>query len=168
MSDSTTNLDLVVDQQATKDVAVDELISAAGPATTLGDHIPASVGFSFAVYGGKILIDGTPTSIANQVLDLTSHPSTTVYIYLTAAGSITVTTSIPTNWPGPLDDSATALYTVTTNGSGVTGWTDWRIGIVQATALGGVYVDLDSPPVTYLKLTAPNGKVFYIGPFETP
>lgn len=172
MADSTTHLDTIAENQADKEVTANETDGAESPAATYGPHDSAAAGFNFAIYGGKVLIDGTPTSISNQTINLSSHPSTTIYVYLTSAGVVTVTTSIPTSWPGPLASSSTALYTITTDADGVTGWTDWRIGILTAAAtlaaLGAEYVDINSPSEIYLKLTAPGGKVFYLGPFETP
>lgn len=126
MADKSSHITHLTQTQGKKELTANNVNDAESTAATLGVIVEQQVGFSFAVYGGKLNIAGTPTAIANQVLDLSAHPSTTVYIYLTSLGVVTITTSIPASWPGPLASSAVGLYTVTTGADGVTDWVDWR------------------------------------------
>src|ERR1022692_723934 len=124
MANSTTNLYSILQSQSQKEVSANALFDAASPSTGFGRNASACVGLTWAYYGGTIQVSGTPTQIANGTVTRTA--STTNYIYLTAAGVVTITTSIPGSWPGPLAASAAALYTVIAGASGPTSWSDWR------------------------------------------
>src|ERR1017187_7741062 len=105
MANSTTNLYSILQSQSQKEVSANALFDAASPSTGFGRNASACVGLTWAYYGGTIQVSGTPTQIGmtpGVINTVTLTASTTNYIYLTAAGVVTITPSIPGSWPGPL------------------------------------------------------------------
>jgi len=120
MANSTTNLDLILTSQASKEVTANALFDAASPASVFGRRASTCIGLTWGYYGGVANIAGTPTAVANGTLNLTA--SATNYIqFNTATGVISANTSGFT--AGYLQ-----LYIVVCGTSGVTSWTDMRIG----------------------------------------
>lgn len=106
----------VVDQisfsQAQKEVTHNQAINAEAPAAVYG--IKTLIGLSLVLYGGTIDVAGTPTVIADQTVSLTN--GATNYVKASSAGVVSVVTSAPSGWPGPLASGVTALYTIVTSG----------------------------------------------------
>jgi hypothetical protein len=126
MSDSTTNLATILTSQGQKEVTANSLFAAASAAMVFGRHDSECAGLTWAYYGGKWNIGGTPTAIANGTLALTA--SVTCYIRMeNATGVVDFVTSPPAGWPGPVT-GYTALYEVITGTATVTSWIDWRLG----------------------------------------
>ena len=130
MSDSTTLLDTLSASDSQKEVTANELFAASSPATAFGRHDSACTGLTWAYYGGKANVSGTPTAVANGTITLTDNA--TNYIYLSSAGAVTKTTSIPSGWPASLSGS-TPLYTVVV-ASGASTYTDYRMGLLSGNA----------------------------------
>lgn len=117
MSDSATNLDTIATAQASKEVTANALYDAGSPATLFGRRASTSSGLTWGFYGGKLLVDGVVTSIANGTVALTA--STTNYVEASRAGVVSRNTTGFTAGSIP-------LYTVVTGASTVTSYTDHR------------------------------------------
>src|SRR5678816_3826037 len=99
MSNSTTTIDQVQTNQASQEVVLNGLWDAASPATNFGRRASTTTALTWGYYGGTLDISGTPTQIANGTVALTNNA--TNYVKRTAAGVVSVVTSIPSGWPGP-------------------------------------------------------------------
>jgi hypothetical protein len=117
MSDSTTHLDTIATAQASKEVTANALYDAGSPATLFGRRASTSSGLTWGFYGGKLLVDGVVTSIANGTVALTA--STTNYVEASRAGVVSRNTIGFTAGSIP-------LYTVVTGASTVSSYTDHR------------------------------------------
>jgi len=129
MADSTTNLDQILSTQSAKEATANALLDAASPATDFGRHASACNLLTWGYYGGKVNVSGTVTNIANGTLSLTA--SSTCYIEIDSAGSVTFNTSAFTA-------GRTPLYQVVTGSSAVTSWIDKRLSAVGIVAGGAV------------------------------
>lgn len=129
MSDSTTTLDLISASQSQKEVTANALFDAGSPGLGYGRRASTTAGLTWGYYGAVIDQSGTPTVVANGTIALTA--SDTNYLYITSAGVVTKTTSIPGSWPGPLAAGAIALYEIVTGTATVTSYTDWRLSTVR-------------------------------------
>ena len=116
MADSTTNLTTISSSQADKEGTANELFNGASPALLFA-RSASSTGLTWYYYGGKILVDGVITSIANGSVVLTG--STTNYLEATRFGVVSANTTGFTAGRIP-------LYTIVTGGSTVTSYTDKR------------------------------------------
>ena len=119
MSSSTTNLDLIEQSQASKEVTANALFDAASPATLFGRRASLCSGLNWFYYGGVLLTDGSGYQIANNSAALVLTASATNYIEATRAGVVSKNTTGFT--PGSIP-----LYAVVTGASTVTSYTDWR------------------------------------------
>lgn len=117
MANSTTNLDTISASQAQKEVTANALHDAGSPATLFGRRASTSAGLTWGYYGGRILVDGVLTTIANGTVALTA--SATNYVEATRAGVVSKNTSGFTAGSIP-------LYTVVAGSSTVTSYTDER------------------------------------------
>ncbi|MHB1024051.1 MAG: hypothetical protein ACYC0Z_16805, partial [Acidobacteriaceae bacterium] len=77
MASSTTNLDLLIQSQASKEITANALFDAASPATLFGRRQSTTSGLTWGYYGGTVNNAGTLISIANGTLTLAA--STTNY-----------------------------------------------------------------------------------------
>lgn len=125
MANKTTNLDLLSESMVDKEERVNEFLDATSRNAIFGRRASTCSGLTWGYYGGKLLVSGTPTDIANGTLNLTNNA--TCYIKRTAAGVVSFVTSSPSGWPGPLSGTDVALYEVTTSGGLVTNWIDYRV-----------------------------------------
>ncbi len=116
MSSSTSKFDQLSTSQAGKEVRINQLVDSVSPAALGGRRESTTTGLTWGYYGGQILVNGTPTDIANGTVTLTG--SATNYVQLTQAGAIVVGTT--------RDPRYAPLYTVVTTVSGVTSYTDER------------------------------------------
>jgi hypothetical protein len=125
---STIGLDQISESQSGKATTANALFSAMSPAALFGIKTSATSGLQFGLYGGNMNIAGVPTAIASQTVTLTA--SATNYIYATAAGVVTKTTSAPTGWPGPITSpaGAIALYQLVVGTSGITSGVSYLLG----------------------------------------
>jgi len=112
------NLDLLVQSQAGKEVTANAMFVAAEPATLFAYRENTSGGLTWKYYGGMISVDGVLTDIANGSLTLSA--STTNYVEASRTGVVTKNTTGFT--PG-----AVRLYELTTSASAVTATIDRRI-----------------------------------------
>lgn len=119
MASSTTNLDLIAQSQAAKEVTANALFDAGSPATLFGRRASLCSGLNWFYYGGTMLVDGVLTAIANNAAALVLSASTTNYVEATRAGVVSKNTTGFT--PG-----AIPLYTVVTGSASVTSYTDQR------------------------------------------
>lgn len=118
MADSSTHLDLLSASQAQKEVTANAVFDAASPATLFGRRNSTTTALTWGYYGGKVLIGGTITSIANGTVALTA--STTNYVEASNAGAVSKNTTGFTAGSIP-------LYTVVTGASTITSYTDQRV-----------------------------------------
>lgn len=119
MSSSTTNLDLIAQSQAAKEVTANALFDAGSPATLFGRRASLCSGLNWFYYGGTMLVDGVLTAIANNAAALVLSASATNYVEATRAGVVSKNTTAFT--PGQIP-----LYTIVTGASSVTSYTDQR------------------------------------------
>jgi hypothetical protein len=112
------NLDLLVQSQAGKEVTANAFFVAAEPASLFAYREQPSGFLTWAYYGGMISVDGVLTDIANGSLTLSA--STTNYVEASRTGVVTKNTTGFT--PG-----AVRLYELTTSASAVTATIDRRI-----------------------------------------
>lgn len=117
MANSTTNLDTISSGQASKEVTANALFDAGSPATLFGRRATTSSGLTWGFYGGRIVVDGVQTTIANGTVALTA--STTNYVEANRTGVVSV------NQTG-FTTGSIALYTVISGTLTVTSYTDER------------------------------------------
>lgn len=123
MANSVTNLDEIQSNQAQKEVTANALFDAASPATVYGRRASTTAGLTWGYYGGNVTkSDGTLEQIANGTLTLTAS-ATNYIVALKSTGAVSFSTA-STNWNNRSDYYR--LYSVTTNASATTGWTDAR------------------------------------------
>lgn len=123
MSDSTTNLDTIVQGSGSQDMQANALYDAASPATLYGRRASATGGLTWGYYGGNITkSDGTQTTIANGTLSLSS--GATNYVVAQKSDGAVSASSGSTNW----NDTANywRLYSVVVGSSTITSYTDER------------------------------------------
>ncbi len=133
MSNSVTNMDLVLANQSSKEVPMNAFIDAASTAASFGRRATKTSGLTWGYYGGSYIKDGVPVEIANGVLLLVAN--TTNYIEFrpssgVVAGSTTGFTagSIP-------------LYSVVCGASTVQSYSDLR-SLVQTGDIGKASIAL--------------------------
>lgn len=121
-------------------LTVNEALVALVPAAGFGRRPRTTVGLNFGLLGATVRISGTPTIIANQVVVLTDNA--TNYIRVNPSGVVSVVTSAPSGWPGPIT-GYTALYDVVmVSGQisivgGVEQVNDWRESPAATSISGG-------------------------------
>ena len=123
MSDSTTNLDTIVQGSGSQDMQANALYDAASPATLYGRRASATGGLTWGYYGGNVTkSDGTQTTIANGTLSLSS--GATNYVVAQKSDGAVSASSGSTNW----NDTANywRLYSVVAGSSTITSYTDER------------------------------------------
>lgn len=124
MADSSTILDLLQTSQSSKEVTANALFDALSNGVLFGRRAAGCVALTWGYYGGRFTrADGTIVTVPNGTLTLTAN--TTHYI-LEDDGTVSITTVIPSGWPGPLIGNKRACYTVVTGPSSVTSYTDYR------------------------------------------
>ncbi len=129
MAGSTTNLDLIAQAQASKEITANALFDAGSPATLFGRRASLCSGLNWFYYGGVMLVDGVLTTIANNSAALALSASATNYVEATRAGVVSKNTTAFT--PGSIP-----LYTVVTGASTVTSYTDHRAWVQPAWVAG--------------------------------
>ena len=146
MSGSTTNLDLIAQSQASKEVTANALFDAGSPATLFGRRT-ASSGLNWYYYGGSMVVDGVLTTIANNAAALVLSANTTNYVEATRAGVVSKNTTGFT--PG-----AIPLYTIVTGPSSVTSYTDNRAWVQPAHVTSKASVAVTAADVTLTQAQA--------------
>jgi len=162
MSDSTTLLDLILSDQAQKEVTANAALNAASPAMMYARRSVRTAGLTWGYYGGRWLDSfGDGVLIGNDLLTLTAS-ATNYIVALRTSGAVSVSTS-PTNWNTPAD--YLRLYLVTTGATSVTNYQDHRQAFGSAGG-GGVstFVALSDTPASY---TGEGGKFVRVNTGET-
>lgn len=119
MSGSSTNLDLIVQSQASKEITANAMFDAASPAMFGGRRASTCTGLTWGYYGGDSnKSDGTIVTVANGTLTLAANSTNRVYV--SNSGTVAVTGSTPAA------DEQYMLYTVVTGASSVTSYSDNR------------------------------------------
>lgn len=72
MSDSTTQLDLIADA-INGQTQANAMLDAASPAMLFGRRASTTGGLTWGYYGGDLILDGTPTLVANGTVDLRAN-----------------------------------------------------------------------------------------------
>lgn len=116
MSSSTSKFDQLSTSQASKEVRINQLMDSVSPAALGARRESTTTGLTWGYYGGQMMVNGTPTDIANGTVTLTG--GATNYVQLTQAGTVVVGTT--------RDPRYAPLYSVVTTVSGVTSYTDER------------------------------------------
>lgn len=125
MANSTTNIDGIVQSQASKEVTANAFFDAASPASLYGRRQSTCSGLVWGYYGGNVLVNGVLTQISNGTLTMAA--STTNYIEAEpTTGSVSSNASAFTA-------GRTPLYTVVTGASTVTNYTDQRLAVPDVT-----------------------------------
>jgi len=117
MADSTSNITQITTAQSQKETTANANFDAASPSMMFG-RMPTSTALTWNYYGGKMLVDGVVTSIANGTLSLTN--GATNYIEATRAGVVSANTTGFTAGRIP-------LYQAVASGGAVTSYTDKRV-----------------------------------------
>lgn len=123
MSSSTSLLDTISSSQASKEVTANAMFDAASQVMLFGRRATTTSALTWGFYGGRMLVDGVLTAIANGTVALTG--STTNYVEATRAGVVSKNTTGFTAGQIP-------LYTIVTGVSTVTSYTDERAPIDPA------------------------------------
>jgi hypothetical protein len=150
MSDSTTLLDTISSSQATKEVTANALFDAASPAMIFGRRASTTTALTWGFYGGRLLVDGVLTAIANGTVALTA--ANTNYVEATRAGVVSANTTGFTAGRIP-------LYTIVAGASTVTSYTDERAPVDPAYTTHQVSVAITAADVT---LTAAQARARYL------
>lgn len=127
MSNSSTLLDTIAANQASKEVVANALFDAASPAMLWGRHASACNGLTWGYYGGNYQVGATAHAIANGTVSLTASATNYVYADATSGAVAVNTTGCPAG--------SIPLYTIVTGSTTVTSYTDARS--YQPGALGG-------------------------------
>lgn len=123
-------LDVVDKTTGQHEVTFNENVQAMDCGALFSVNPRLSGGLLLTLYGGNWPnTDGTIAAITQRTLRLTA--SATNYIYADAAGSVFQVISAPTGWPGPLANSARALYQLTTDANVITASSTYLIGLGQ-------------------------------------
>lgn len=142
MSNSTTLLDLIATNQASKEVTANSMFDATSPATLWGRRASTTNGLTWGYYGGNY-VDSSATihAIANGTVSLTA--SSTNYLFADpTTGAVSSNTTGYTAGKIP-------LYSIVTGSTTVTSYTDVRSYQPSATASAG------SGTVTSVALSVP-------------
>lgn len=123
MSDSTSKLTQLTTSQAGKEATVNEVNNAFSPASLFGRR-QSSSGLAWDFFGGRFLVDGVSTDIANASITLTA--SITAFVECTRAGVVSF------NAVG-FTAGRIALYRIVTGASTVTSYQDHRPWVSIAT-----------------------------------
>jgi hypothetical protein len=156
MSNSTTLLDTISANQASKEVVMNALLDAASPSTLWGRHASACNVLTWGYYGGNYQVGATANANANGTLTITA--STTNYVYASATtGAVSVNT---TGFPA----GSIPLYLVVTGTTTVTSYTDVRSyqpsGVAPASAfydVGGYVEGLTNANELVWEFISPRG-----------
>lgn len=116
MSSSASLFDQLATSQAGKETRINALLDAVSPSALSAMRQSTTTGLTWGYYGGTLLVNGTPTAIANGTVTLTG--SATNYVSISQAGVVSVATS--------RNAANVPLYTVVTTVAGVTSYTDER------------------------------------------
>ena len=147
MSGSTTNLDLLVQSQASKEVTANALFDAGSPSTLFARRASLCSGLNWFYYGGAMVVDGVLTTIANNAAALVLSASATNYVETTRAGVVSKNTTGFTAGSIP-------LYTVVTGASTVTSYTDNRAWVQPAHMTSKASVAVTASDVTLTQAQA--------------
>lgn len=150
MANKTTHLVLIQASQSAKEVTSNALDDAASPAMIFGRNATATFNTTWGYYGGRMLIDGVLTTIANGTIAVTA--SSTVYVEATRAGVVSMNTTAFT--PGSIP-----LYTLTTGISSITDYIDERAWVTPDYLTSDVSVAVTGADVT---LTAAQARARYL------
>lgn len=122
MANSSTNLRTVAVGSSPYAV-VNANNNAGSPSTLLGIDEVGTSGLTLSIFGGKVLVAGALTTLANQTsIAMTSSSTNYVEFDPTDTGT---TSGIKVNTTA-FTAGRTPLYTVVTSGSAITSWTDYR------------------------------------------
>ena len=92
MADRTSNIDALPDGATGQETRVNELLDAASLGTFFGRRASTTpAGLVWGYYGGEMLINGVPTTVANGTVTLNNNA--TNYVQLTQAGTVVVATT---------------------------------------------------------------------------
>lgn len=123
MASISSNLDLLIQSQASKEVTVNAALDAASPGTLYGRRASTCSGLTFGYYGGRVRAAGVSTAIANGTV-LMPASSTRHLEANPATGAVALVTAFTAgNIP---------LYTIVSNATTVTSYTDHRAFAIQA------------------------------------
>ena len=150
MANSTTNIDTISSTQLSKEVTANQYFDAASPATLFGRRGSTTAGLTWGYYGGRILVDGVLTTIANGTVSLSA--SSTNYLEATRAGVVSKNTTAFTAGSIP-------LYTIVADASAVTSYTDERAWVDPAYLTHDVSITVTTADVT---LSAAQARARYL------
>ncbi len=139
MASSTTNIDTISSTQTSKEVTANQYFDAASPATLFGRRGSTTSALTWGYYGGRMLVDGALTTIANGTVSLSA--SSTNYIEATAAGVVSKNTTAFTAGSIP-------LYTIVVGASSVTSYTDERAWVGPSHITQQASVTINTADVT--------------------
>lgn len=166
MSNSTSLLDILAESQANKEEKADALFDACSQAALFGRRDSTSSGTTWGYYGGRLLVRGVPTAIANGTVVLTV--STINYVEANGAGVVSVNTSAFSADKYP-------LYEISCSSLGASTWTDHRpidfdpASLVVAASTGSSYaVDLRLAQTFSLTLNAATVTLSFTNPPTSP
>lgn len=121
MSNSASNIDLISQAQASKEVTANAFFDAASQSTLYGRRQSTCSGLTWGYYGGNLLINGAISQVGNATIILTA--SATNYIELNPATGVLVKNT--TGWTA----GYVPIYNVVTGAASVTSYSDYRLAV---------------------------------------
>jgi len=122
MANSTTNLDLLSQSQASKEITVNALMDAVSPASLYGRQQSTTSGLTWGYYGGNVTIGGSLVQIDNGTVNLTG--SATNYVVAAKATGVVSASTSDANWDD--EDNYWRLYSVDAGAASAPVFTDVR------------------------------------------
>lgn len=161
MADSTTNIDGIVNGSGSQDLTANAFFDAVSPSAIYGRRASSTSGLNWGYYGGKLLVYGVLTNIANGSITLSA--SATNYIEAHPdTGVVSKNTTAFT--PGYLP-----LYSVVTNSTGVDpsgGYSDKRALALSTNAT--LVKALSDANTTLTQPEAANAMLTFTGTLTAP
>jgi hypothetical protein len=156
MSNSTITFDAIIQSQSAKESTANAFFDAASPATLFGRRQSTTSGLVWGYYGGRILLDGVLTTVANGTHTLTA--STTRFLEATRAGVVSSNATAFT--PGSIP-----LYTLVVGASTVTSYTDERAWVLPFGIAGLLAKSMADANATLTAAEARNQVLQFTGTF---
>lgn len=150
MADSSSNIDGIINGSGSQDLVANAFFDAASPGAVYGRRASTSSGVNWGFYGGKVVLSGVITSIANGSITLSASATNYVEAH-PESGVVSKNTTGFT--PGYLP-----LYTVIVGTATVTSFTDRRAlalatNTTLAKALSDANTTLTQPEAANATLT---------------
>ena len=153
MADSSSNIDGIINGSGSQDLVANAFFDADSPAAIYGRRASTSSGLNWGFYGGKILLAGVITSIANGSITLSASTTNYIEAHPDTGGVSKNTTGFT---PGYLP-----LYTVVAGAATVTSYIDQRMLALSTNAT--LALALSDANTTLTQAQAANATLTFTG-----